>query len=235
MSHDAQARLEAALPAGITKNWKQYIHEERSGVRREALTLLDTFIKALLQEPPALWKNWALALAVAIVDEGQDIPVRMPLFRQVLLPSLVESVLKETPGAARWLAHFDQLLYHCHPTGLPPHLESKNGLLIEAVRVHGHDKRSLTELVSVEADYFEFTLHELPSGVLYGMNGATPEQCKRLLEAVDEFEQLARQSGKGSDYAELISECRYHYTKYGQYCAQHDKEMSYAEFLNSQE
>ena len=219
------------LPEPLLSLWNQYLHEERSGVRRTALTRLDAFIAALLQEPSTVWTEWARALAAASADDSLDVPVRMPLFRQVFLPALTAGVRHGEPGAARTLACFGHLLVHGLPTDLPPALEARAGLLREAVRVDPGDVRALNLLVEDEARYFTFTLHELPSGVLYGMNGATCEQCAELLCAVDAFDELTRRIPGGARYGALIRECRFHYAHYAQYLNQRSAGSTYAAFL----
>ena len=221
------------LPPDIEVTWQRYLKEERNGVRTEALRLLNRFIGALLSQAPSLRHSWTMHIAATIVDERIDLPVRFPLFRRVLRPILVEGVNQHEPGCARWLAAFDSMLYHSLPTGLPPELESRTGLLREAIRLDPCDKQALEQLVASEASYLSYTLHELHTGVLYGHNSATSEQCEKLLNGLSEFETHLHQSGQIGRYPELVNECRFHYQAYRQYLMINRRETSYERYLQT--
>lgn len=196
--------------------------------------MLDRFITVLLTQDPPLWRGWATHVAAEVADGGSDLPVRFPLFQRVLLPVLIEGVRQRQPGRARWLAGFENLLCHSLPTGLPPELESRVGLLREAVDLDPNDGRALDQLIVSEALSFEYSLHELPVGVLFGQNGATPEQCDALLGQLGEFESHLYRSGKVDRYQELVNTCRFHYQAYRQYLTTRDEGMSYEHFLRIQ-
>lgn len=57
-------------------------------------------------------------------------------------------------------------------------------------------------------DYYKYTLHELPAGVLYGANGASLKECADLMKGTYELEELA--VIVGSDISEFLSVCRWH-------------------------
>ena len=221
------------LPPDLEAMWQRYLEEEKHGVRPEALRLLALFLDALSTQAPSLQRAWVMQLMAIIVDEDNDLPVRFPLFRRLLLPILVEGVNTHQPGHARWLAAFESMLYHSLPTGLPPELESRAGLLQEAVRLDPSDQRSLEKLLLSKASYFDYTLHELPSGVLYHQNGATPEQCETLLEQLGRFEICVCRSGQTGRYQELINECRFHYQAYRQYLMAHREKTSFELYLQA--
>jgi hypothetical protein len=221
------------LPPDLEVTWQRYLEEEKNGVRTEALRLLDRFVGALLTQAPSLRRSWAMHIAATIVDEGIDLPVRFPLFRRVLLPVLVDGVNRHESGCARWLAAFESMLYHSLPTGLSPELESRTGLLREAIRLDPSDKRALEQLIASEASYLDYTLHELPTGVLYGRNGATLEQCEKLLDGLGEFESHIHQSGQTYQYQELVNECRLHYQAYRQYLTTNREEASYEQYFQT--
>jgi hypothetical protein len=99
------------IPAETERFWIDYIATERIRLRQESLGALDRFIDALLRLPPEVWHPWVRQLARRIVDEGEDIPVRMPLFRTVIFPALLADMQNSAPDAARLLAGFGQFLY----------------------------------------------------------------------------------------------------------------------------
>lgn len=63
--------------------------------------------------------------------------------------------------------------------------------------------------------FFEFTIHEVPCGVLCGMNGATKEQIKGLKEDIKDYAKLCKQLNFQDD--ELIENCKIYYDAWENY------------------
>jgi hypothetical protein len=63
--------------------------------------------------------------------------------------------------------------------------------------------------------FFKFTIHEVPSGVLCGMNGATREQIKGLKEDIKDYTKLCIQLNFQDD--ELIENCKIYYDAWENY------------------
>lgn len=205
------------LTIRLEQLWTEYLAAEKDRIRDVMMPALERFIDELLALPSVEWKHWAKETASAISDQHAGVPVRFPLFRRVLLPALVEGVLNQESGCARWLAHFESLLVHSHASNLPAPLRTVRGLLREAVRVDPSDDVARRRLIVRLVGYLEYTLHELPIGVLYGTDGATEEQCEELLVFLDEFKAHVQLTGQSDTYAELIQECEGHYSTYRDY------------------
>jgi hypothetical protein len=116
---------------------------------------------------------------------------------------------------------------------LAVHLRTAHGLLVEAVRVDRSDVLARTRLVQREASYLEYTLHELPSCVLYAQDGATPEQCDELLARLGEFREHVTVLDFQERYGDLVVDCEFHYRAYGEYLRGGRSEGTYEAFLAS--
>jgi hypothetical protein len=117
------------------------------------------------------------------------------------------------PGCARWLAGLFGLLRgsgSCQEE-LPEAERSEVGLLRAALRHDPADQRSRRRLLEKLAAQLSYSLHELPAGLLYGMDGASPEQCLELEHELDEFSVLAGEEGQERFYEEFIGRCRFHF------------------------
>jgi hypothetical protein len=201
----------------VTRLWEDYIAAEHDRIRDVTMPALDRFIDALLQQPSEEWMLWAKDLAAGISDSDADIPVRFPLFRRVLLPALARGVLAKEPGPARWLAHFGLLSFHSDLAGLPTNLRTPVDLLREALRVDPTDVRARERIIAQHRSFLEYTVHELPAGVLYGQNGATATECLELLELLEEFKTHVEAAGRRPEFEALIAECELHYRRYREY------------------
>lgn len=76
------------LPANIQQLWENYLAAERVRVREQSLVALDRFIAELLRLPSEMWFSWGRQLASRAIDEHEDIPIRLPLSRSVVFPTL---------------------------------------------------------------------------------------------------------------------------------------------------
>src|SRR5262249_61642644 len=93
---------------------------------------------------------------------------------------------------------------------LQPEEATELGLLLAAIRHDPGDRRSRLRLIERIADRLRFSLHEIPAGVLYGMDGASPEQCQELEAELDEVWRLVAKDKMQERYADLVGACRHH-------------------------
>ena len=199
--------------------WDEYLRQERQSVRSPILPTLENFIDALARTSVEYRTSWALKIAEAVVDQKKGIPVRLPLFRKVLFPALLSGYREQIPGCARWLAGFYQLLYNSPGCldQLSPNERFVPNLLRAALQVDPNDTRSRGQLIGVLASHLEYAIHEVPSGVLFGSNGASIAECDLLVEELDEFSRLASADGCIERYRGLVDDCRLHFVAYRDY------------------
>jgi len=219
----------------IGSQWEAYLAEEKAGVRSEALRQLDVFIGSLRAQKESEWQSWAVGLSGEIVDLQRDIPVRMPLFRSVIFPALHSHMAAGSGSAARMLAGFSQLLYHspaCRDQ-LPPQLQSEHGLILEAVRRDASDLRAKHRLRVILRSRFEYSLHELPSGVLYGNDGATVEQCSELTGELAQYASLCAEIGPEDVDREIIDDASFFIPAYRDYLARREAYDSFAKYIEA--
>jgi hypothetical protein len=216
----------------LQEQWSEYRRLEGRPFRQEALTVLLSFIESLLRSPEDIWRPWALSVAAEVVDRG-GYPVRSPLFERVLFPALLAGIERREPNCARWLAGMAQHLYRCPACmqRLGPSLASEEALFRRALADDPADARARRGLIKAMATQFCYSLHELPSGVLFGADGATPAQCGELRADLAEFETLVAAEGCAEEHADLIEKSRFHFTAYEQYLTGLPRARSYADFL----
>jgi hypothetical protein len=58
--------------------------------------------------------------------------------------------------------------------------------------------------------WLDQAVHELPAGVLWGVDGATPAQCAEMLDDLDDFARVCARLGL-HDHSEFIEACRWHF------------------------
>lgn len=216
------------------KLWEAYEAAECRAPRAEKLRSLEAFLDILVASPPMEWYPWARSIAEQVVDHGVNLVIRRPLFERAVFPALLDGYQARLPGSARWLAGLSQQLLGCPACRerLQPEEATELGLLLAAIRHDPVDRRSRLRLIEKIADRLRFSLHEVPAGVLYGMDGASPEQCQELEAELEEFCRLIAQERMQERYAELIGACRHHFRGYRDYLLHREKHESYAAYLS---
>jgi hypothetical protein len=214
--------------------WETYKAAEGKSLRAEKVRALEEFLDALETSPPMDWHPWARSIAEDVIDRGVDFVIRQPLFERAVFPALLTGYQAQLPGCARWLAGLSEQLYRspkCREQ-LAPDEVMETALLRAAIRHDPADHRSRRRLIEKIASQLQYTIHEVPSGVLYDLvNSASPEQCLELEQELDEFCDLAAQEGASRQYADLIDRCRLHFRSYRDYLLHKDRFGSYATYL----
>jgi len=222
------------IPAEIEQLWARYLTAEHVRIRQRSLRALEEFVEALLSLPTAEWHLWARQLSHRVVDCGENIPIRLPLFQKVLFPALLAGLETSVAGAARWLSGFTALLYNspsCRDC-LPQELRTEHGLLFRALGDDPEDTRAKKRLRQYMRSSFESALHELPAGILYGQNGASIEECAELLNDLAMYERLSTEVGSPED-RELIVKARYVIPAYQRYLSERCRYSDFETFLDS--
>jgi hypothetical protein len=213
--------------------WDASLRAEGRAPRDDKVRALTAFLDRLVGSPEQAWFPWARSLAEAAVDRADSFVIRRPLFERAVFPALLAGYQDGLPGCARWLAGLFHLIGRSAGCleQLPESQRSEVGLLRMALRHDPGDHRSRRRLLEILAERLRYSLHELPAGVLYGVDGASPEECLELERELGEFCALAREEGQDSLHGDLIERCRFHFRAYRDYLANPGPCRSYAEYL----
>jgi hypothetical protein len=114
---------------------------------------------------------------------------------------------------------------------LPESERSEHGLLLRAIKDDPNDRVARQRLLRILRSRFEYALHELPAGVLYGHDGATPEQCDEMEDELRFFESLVRECSSLQGDAALLEEAGFHISAYREYLRTRKTGDSYESFL----
>jgi hypothetical protein len=164
------------------KLWEAYEVAEGRAPRVQKLQALNAFLDALVISPPADWFPWARSIAEQVVDHGLNFVIRRPLFERAVFPALFAGYQARLPGTARWLAGLaDHLLRNprCREQ-LQPDEATELALLWAAIRHDPADRRSRLRVIDKIAYRLRYSIHEVPSGVLYGIDGPRRNNAKSL-------------------------------------------------------
>lgn len=74
-----------------------------------------------------------------------------------------------------------------------------------------------------------YAVHELPAGVLFGPDGANPQQCDELMADLNEFEKLCIELEL--PHTEFVEACRWHFDHYPHFLSRRRHFASYAQYI----
>jgi hypothetical protein len=185
------------------------------------------FVSALLH------KSFILSLedTVDIVNHliQNKIVIRFQLFRQILYPILTHEIDKDNIEAIKSLIKLLEY-YGNYQNLIDDNKYSVWKILDKGLQLSPNDTELLKVYQYKQKDYFEYTLHELPAGVLFGADGATIEQCEELLNDLTRYEEVC--SKLSIDPIVLVDECRFYYLHYKNYLTIYKDYIGFADYLD---
>jgi hypothetical protein len=213
--------------------WQQYLAFETQGLRPQAHRGLEDFIRALRQLAPERREAFLEHFCTLVVDQKQEVPLEEPLFSEMLAPYLITQYLAQSPAAPWWIAAFaDQ--FNATPKyreELGVEYVSELVMLREAMTRNPANLAVQRRLLEVMAKLNDYSIHEVPSGVLYGPNGASIAECQEMLEDITEFRQLAQNTGLLQDYEQRIDNWEFYFKAYADYLTKHEQYDDFADYL----
>ena len=161
----------------------------------------------------------------------KDITIRQPLYKNLIYPILSDQVEQNDVNAIKGLLRLDQHLISYQ--GYTKDTKFSSWTLLEKGLKISPDDRELLEFSErTTRNYLSYTLHELPTGVLYGTNGASIEECKELIIEVEKYEKVCKKLDR--DEKELIQECKFYYQAYKDYLLVYKNFKGFADYLDKE-
>ncbi len=175
--------------------------------------------------------NLTLSETIECINQLQQekVTIRHPLFVNVFYPTLTSEIEKNNLEAIKSLIQLFE--YYGSYQNLTNDNKFSVWKLIElGLKIMPNDRELLRQYQEKQKNYFEYTLHELPAGVLYGSDGATIEECEDLLNQLNKYKEVCGQLN--IDNEELITECEFYYSTYKNYLKIYKNYNGFEDFLN---
>ena len=160
--------------------YEQFKELEARGLRKQAKAALHDFVHSCENdEERRAWTEKYLT------DEMPKHRVRHELFEHIIFPVLLAEYHQQNTWATLWLAKLIQNLYNARFLHEAVGYKTENQLLRECFTWDSTNQEVRKLLLRSQIRWSEFCDHEYPSGILYGMNGATLEDCQVLHKEVE--------------------------------------------------
>ncbi|MDH3348227.1 MAG: hypothetical protein OEM02_09065 [Desulfobulbaceae bacterium] len=216
------------------QSWDEYSLAENDRIRSVYQDLLGKFLDCAEHSTPEKKEKFVFNLSSKIIDKNDSFPLRMPLFERLLFPVLYNGFLDNKKNCARWLAGFS--LYIFKSTLARKELGDNihpNYFLEKALALDPNDNLARGELIKKLAYELEYSIHEVPTYVLWDNSVADIESCKMLQDKLESFTSHVKIADQEDIYSELIRECKFHFQQYQNYLKNIRECESYAQHIES--
>jgi hypothetical protein len=147
--------------------WVSY-QEKKSGLKKEANKLLNIIVGELEQKDDRLKIDFVKVLLGKIYVEGIEFKLQYPLLKHIVFPVILDGFKKKNMPEVRWLY---QIPYIDDETNLEIDRLVDSGeiyekILILALEINEQDRISQELLLKYYINYLDFSIHEMPTGLL---------------------------------------------------------------------
>ena len=165
----------------LDEQYRQFLELKRSGRKQQARLLADEIIAAYQFNPDY---EFLLRICDANTQRVDHI-----LWQRLVFPAILNR-LDDDPRAIRALIQTIQNLYSATEEWKRLGYVTEQELTRRLLTLCPEDSWGKTARGRVLSSWLAYVIHEWPSGVLYGPDGASLEECDQILAAVDELLQL---------------------------------------------
>jgi hypothetical protein len=156
--------------------------------------------------------------------------IRMPLFAQLIYPVLKREIESENLQAICVMLQHTTLLNNYNFMQKIDDGYSEKALINRYLQHEPDDREVLMKNAAFLHNALYYALHELPSGVLYGRDGATMDGCKELLDLLEEYKSACQKLQIDRD-----ADIRYyamHFRGYQDYLLHRDLYTNYRDYID---
>lgn len=160
--------------------YRQFVELKDAGRKQEANAAAEKLVAEFWEDPDDQF--------IADVCDDTDHKLNHHIWSGIVLPYYLSN--RSDPRAIKCLIQTIQNLYSDKPSHKRLDWISEEKLVDQLLEKRPDDEWAISKKKDVLSRWLAYTIHEWPSGVLYGVDGATLEQCDEILEAVAELREL---------------------------------------------
>lgn len=165
----------------LIETYKQFQELKRSGKKSVARQMADKLIQDYKETPDADF--------IYAICELCDHKIDFIVWKAIVLPELKVRLWSD-PKAIKALMQTIQNLYSSTSDWASLDYVTEEQLVYRLLELDPHDAWAKRQRVEQLKNWLQYTVHEWPSGILYGTDGATLEQCDEIIDAVNELREL---------------------------------------------
>jgi len=227
-------QLQDILPKTIYDKWTQYLGQRNRGLKSESKQSLTDVIVSLESVDKESLDQFVFYLTdLQRTDEEK---IDFHLFEKIVLPSLIDGMLKNLPTYHRRIAQFDQMLLPSNPlfslfktkTGYEGDYFETADFYKKELKINPNDKVALDGLLDRMAWGLNYAIHELPEhGLLWELDFFNSE--------LQEFKKYIATSDSGTKWQKILASWDFVSRTWQDYETNRDKYENYADYLDANE
>ena len=164
-------------------------HEER-GLKKQASASLRMFIKSF--ETKREKENWVWENLPSLVKNRHS-RIRHEIFHELVYPILKAGYMNSDFASTIWLGKLVQNIYQAKELHEELGWVTELNLYEKAHEIDPSNTEARLLFLKAIVAWLEYSEHEWPSGILYGNDGASLEQCDEIEDEVQRVLRLDRE------------------------------------------
>lgn len=187
--------------------YNEFLNCQSSGLKKKATESIRDFISSFENEEDI--KNWVWE-NINDLNSNPSSRIRHEIFHELIYPILKLGYLRDDFHSTLWLGKLIQNIYQTPKIHKELDWISGLELLRKAYTLKPKNDEARLLLLQCLVEWLHYSEHEWPSGILYGNDGATLEQCREISQEVE----LIIRLDKEHQHRELIKQYTEKLTQY---------------------
>jgi hypothetical protein len=161
--------------------YRQYLHLKTVGLRFEARQSLQQFIDSFTSIAEKEQSTHQF-LEAEEHEYGYEICHEL---LEAVFPALLNGYQRHDPWSILWRARTAQNFYKARHLHEQIDFKTEYGLFKECYLLTPNNTEVHKDLLAIQIQWLQYCIHEYPTGILYGSNGATINEYQEILSEID--------------------------------------------------
>ncbi|GHU22712.1 hypothetical protein FACS1894172_05330 [Spirochaetia bacterium] len=159
--------------------FNEYIKNKNMGIKTKTKEYVHKFIQSFENyHEKELWTMEYLPT----LQHNHNKRIRNELFEALIFPVLLNGYNNKNISVMIWLVKLEQNLIQNQKLWKIINYKSSIQIIRECYDLDPNNTEVIDIYLELKIQWIAYSIHEWPSGILIGMNGATAEQCKELVK-----------------------------------------------------
>lgn len=190
------------------EHYQAFKEFEEKGLKKQASKSVRSFISSFESEREV--EDWVWKY-LPMLETNRHSRIRHEIFHELVFPVLKSGYEKNDFYSTLWLGKLAQNIYQAQQIHKELGWVTELGLYNKSHELDPSNDEARLLLLKAIVAWLEYSEHEWPSGILYGNNGASIEQCDEIsteIQRVLKLDKEHRYSEFIKQYIKKLSEYR---------------------------
>ena len=180
----------------------EYLHFKSIGIKPKIKEAIKKFIESFKNDSEK--ESWTIEYLPKLEFDSNG-RIRNELFEEIIFPVLWNGYKNKNVSLMIWLVKLEQNYYQNTNIMKSMGYKSSNQIIRECYEIDPNNEEIIDLFLELELKWISYATHEWTDEfpyILVGNDGATKEECKKLLENISFLHKLDRNKG----YSKYINE-----------------------------